>query len=53
MPVGTPPNAIAFGSGRVSLQEMMRAGIWLNIASGTILAAWLAWLAPVFSNLAK
>jgi len=53
MPVGTPPNAIAFGSGRVSLQEMMRAGIWLNIASGIILAAWLTWLAPVFSNLAK
>lgn len=53
MPVGTPPNAIAFGSGRVTLQEMMRAGVWLNIASGIILVVWLAWIAPAFSNLAK
>jgi sodium-dependent dicarboxylate transporter 2/3/5 len=53
MPVGTPPNAIAFGSGRVALHEMMRAGIWLNIASGLLLTLWLAWVAPMFSSLAR
>jgi sodium-dependent dicarboxylate transporter 2/3/5 len=53
MPVGTPPNAIAFGSGRVALHEMIRAGIWLNIASGLLLTLWLAWVAPMFSSLAR
>jgi solute carrier family 13 (sodium-dependent dicarboxylate transporter), member 2/3/5 len=32
MPVGTPPNAIVFGSGRISLPQMARAGLWLNLA---------------------
>ena len=33
MPVGTPPNAIVFGTGRLSIQEMMRAGWRVNLAS--------------------
>jgi len=32
MPVGTPPNAIVFGTGLVRLPQMMRAGLWLNLA---------------------
>ncbi|RYD37850.1 MAG: SLC13/DASS family transporter, partial [Verrucomicrobiaceae bacterium] len=31
LPVGTPPNAIAYGSGLVTLPEMMRAGFRVNI----------------------
>jgi sodium-dependent dicarboxylate transporter 2/3/5 len=31
MPVGTPPNAIAYASGRVTMGQMIRAGIWLNL----------------------
>jgi sodium-dependent dicarboxylate transporter 2/3/5 len=39
LPVGTAPNAIVYGSGRVSAREMMRAGIWVNIlAWGVIIA---------------
>ncbi|GGC57739.1 anion permease [Hoyosella rhizosphaerae] len=31
LPVATPPNAIVFGSGYVTIGQMMRAGIWLNV----------------------
>jgi len=31
MPVGTPPNAIVFGSGQVTLPQMAKAGMWLNV----------------------
>lgn len=31
LPVGTPPNAIAHGTGRVPLREMIRAGFVLNL----------------------
>lgn len=31
MPVGTPPNAIIFGTRRIRIAEMIRAGFWLNV----------------------
>lgn len=36
LPVATPPNAIAYGSGYVRIGDMVRGGVWLNII-GTIL----------------
>jgi solute carrier family 13 (sodium-dependent dicarboxylate transporter), member 2/3/5 len=32
MPVGTPPNAIAFGSGKVKFKWMIEKGFWLNVS---------------------
>jgi sodium-dependent dicarboxylate transporter 2/3/5 len=31
MPVATPPNAIVYASNEVSMAQMSKAGIWLNI----------------------
>jgi len=37
LPVATPPNAIIYGSGKVSIPQMAKAGIWLNIIVSVIL----------------
>ncbi|MGM0458725.1 MAG: SLC13 family permease [Bacteroidota bacterium] len=37
LPVATPPNAIVYGSGRLSIPQMAHAGIWLNLAVSLIL----------------
>lgn len=31
LPVATPPNAIVYGSGEISIPQMVRAGVWLNV----------------------
>ncbi|WP_228549296.1 DASS family sodium-coupled anion symporter [Dietzia sp. SYD-A1] len=31
LPVATPPNAIAYGSGYVTIGQMIRGGVWLNL----------------------
>lgn len=36
LPVATPPNAVVFGSGQISIAQMSKTGIWLNFA-GTVL----------------
>ncbi|MDX1301714.1 DASS family sodium-coupled anion symporter [Photobacterium sp.] len=45
LPVATPPNAIVFSSGHIKQSEMMRVGIYLNIACITALTlfAWMFW----------
>jgi sodium-dependent dicarboxylate transporter 2/3/5 len=37
LPVATPPNAIIFGSGRVKIAEMARAGILINIVGAVFI----------------
>lgn len=33
LPVATPSNAVAFGSGEITIKQMVKAGVWLNVIS--------------------
>jgi sodium-dependent dicarboxylate transporter 2/3/5 len=49
MPVGTPPNAVVFGTGHVSMPQMVKAGFWLDLIG--IALVWFlnyAIVAPMF-----
>ncbi len=43
MPVSSPTQAIVFGSGHVRIRDMVRAGVWLNVA-GVVLVVVVFWL---------
>lgn len=40
LPAGTPPNAIVFGSGYVSIPRMARTGVVLDLCAALLAAAW-------------
>jgi len=51
MPVGTPPNAIVFGTGLVRMPQMMKAGVWLNLAAILVITALASlFIAPLIGN---
>lgn len=47
LPVATPPNAVVFGSGFLSIPDMVKAGIWLNLISILLLSLITYFLLPV------
>jgi sodium-dependent dicarboxylate transporter 2/3/5 len=47
LPVGTPPNAILFGTGKVTIMEMVKTGFWLNIAALILIVAAVLYVLPV------
>lgn len=44
LPVATPPNAIIYGSGQVSISDMMKAGFALNLLSLLVISTLVHWL---------
>jgi sodium-dependent dicarboxylate transporter 2/3/5 len=47
MPVATPPNAIVFGAGRLTVLQMCYAGFLLNVIGTLVLTAAALYLMPV------
>ena len=47
LPVSTPPNAIAYGSGMIPITKMIRAGIWFDITGGLLLWVGLRIMLPL------
>lgn len=48
MPSGTPPNAIAFATGRVTIRDMVRAGALVNAGGILLIVAVCFAVAPAF-----
>ena len=46
LPVATPPNAIVFGSGKINIPDMMKAGFALNIIGIILVTMFAYYLAP-------
>ena len=38
LPVATPPNAVVFGSGYLTIPDMVKRGFWLNVFSIILLS---------------
>ncbi len=47
LPVATPPNAVVFGSGYLTIPDMMKAGIWMNLISIILLTLITYYLLPI------
>jgi sodium-dependent dicarboxylate transporter 2/3/5 len=48
LPVATPPNAIVFGSGMLTIPKMVRAGMMLNLVGVFLVSLVALYLAPRF-----
>jgi len=47
LPMGTPPNAIVFGSGEIKLRHMLKAGFVMNIIAVLLISVFCWFVLPV------
>ena len=47
MPIGTPPNAIVFGSGYIKLKDMLKAGFVMNLVSIIVITLFSWFVLPL------
>lgn len=46
LPIATPPNAIVFASGQLTVRQMAKDGFWLNILGTVVISCGVYYLAP-------
>ncbi len=51
LPVATPPNAIVFSSGALTIPQMVRTGLWMNLISSLLLFLFIYYVMPYLWNL--
>ena len=51
LPMATPPNAIVFGSGRLSMSAMVKVGLVLNVVAALLTWLWAIWVLPQWMQL--
>ena len=52
LPVGTPPNAIVFATGRVTMAQMVRGGVLMNTVSVLLITLAVYLLGPIAMGVA-
>lgn len=50
LPVATPPNAVVFGSGHLTIPDMVKAGVWMNFLSILLISLIIYYLLPFLWN---
>ena len=48
LPVSTPPNAIVYASGRVTITEMIKYGVLMDVIAVTLVPGLVLLIAPYF-----
>lgn len=48
LPVATPPNAVVFGSSFISIPQMAKAGLWLNLLGVVFIVLFTYFVLPLF-----
>lgn len=47
LPVATPPNAIVFSGGYLTVPQMARAGLWMNLLAGVLITLFVQFASPL------
>ncbi len=44
LPISTPPNAIAYGTGQIKSSDLIQGGIWIGILAPLVSVVWCRWV---------